>query len=146
MRTYKNLDYYGDKDERHLLDLYLPDTECRALFLFFHGGGLIEGNRENDVAIHEFTRDMTNEGIGVASAEYRLYPDAVYPQFIEDAAMAVKFVTNGLDEYVKYGKLIVGGSSAGAYMTQMLCFNSDYLESVGVKPCDIDAYVHDAGY
>lgn len=145
MRVYEDIPYVKDGHPCHLLDLYLPDGECSALFLFFHGGGLVEGTRKNDVAMPEFARDMTNAGIGVASAEYRLYPEARFPDFIEDAAMAVKFVKEGLGEYVSYGKLIVGGSSAGAYMTEMLCFNRSYYDAVGVDPSSIDAYVHDAG-
>ena len=74
-----------------------------------------------------------------------MYPDARYPDFIEDAAEAVAFVKGGLGEYGGYGKLIVGGCSAGAYMTEMLCFNKAFLEAVGVSNDDITAYVHDAG-
>lgn len=145
MRIYEDIPYTKDATTCHLLDLYLPDKDCNALFLFFHGGGLIEGTRKNDVAMPQFAKDMTDVGIGVASAEYRLYPNAKFPDFIEDAAAAVKFVTEGLSEYVKYDKLVVGGSSAGAYITQMLCFNEEYLISAGVNPTNIDAYVHDAG-
>lgn len=145
MRIYKDIPYIKSGNPCHLLDLYLPDGECQTLFLFFHGGGLVEGNRTNDVAIAEFTKDMTDAGIGVASAEYRLYPEARFPDFIEDAAAAVKFVKCGLSEYVSYEKLVVGGSSAGAYMTQMLCFNRSYYDAVGIDPSLIDAYVHDAG-
>ena len=52
---------------------------------------------------------------------------------------------NELGEYLRYDKLIVGGCSAGAYMTQMLCFNKEFLAAVGVSNKDITAYVHDAG-
>jgi dipeptidyl aminopeptidase/acylaminoacyl peptidase len=132
-------------DSYHYLDLYMPDGECTALFLFFHGGGFIEGSRKDITTEHPFVKDMIEAGFGVASAEYRMYPDARYPDFIEDAASAVAFVKGGLMEYGGYGKLIVGGCSAGAYMTQMLCFNGAFLKAVGVSNDDITAYVHDAG-
>ncbi len=145
MRVYEDIPYVKDGHPCHLIDLYLPDGDCSVLFLFFHGGGFVEGTRKNDVAMPEFTKDMTDMGIGVASAEYRLYPEARFPDFIEDAAEAVKFVTESISEYVSYDKLVVGGSSAGAYITQTLCFNDKYLKAVGVDPKRIDAYVHDAG-
>ena len=145
MRVYEDIKYSPRMDSHHYLDLYMPDGECTALFLFFHGGGFIEGSRKDVTAEHPFVRDMIEAGFGVASAEYRMYPDARYPDFIEDAAEAVAFVKGGLGEYGGYGKLIVGGCSAGAYMTEMLCFNKAFLEAVGVSNDGITAYVHDAG-
>ena len=145
MIVYEDIPYIKDGNPCHLLDLYLPDGECSVLFLFFHGGGLVEGDRKTDVAMREFSKNMTDNGIGLASAEYRLYPEAKFPDFIEDAAAAVKFVKENLSEYVSYEKLVVGGSSAGAYITEMLCFNPEYLGAVGITNSDICAYVHDAG-
>ena len=145
MRVFEDIKYSERANPCHFLDLYLPDGECKALFLFFHGGGLIEGSRKDLNASHPFVRDMINAGFGVASAEYSLYPDARYPDYIEDAAFAVSFAKHRLSEYGDYGKLIVGGCSAGAYITQMLCFNKSFLEAVGVSSEDILAYVHDAG-
>lgn len=145
MRVFEDIKYSEKANPCHFLDLYLPDGECTALFLFFHGGGLVEGSRKDLTSSHPFVRDMTNSGFGVASAEYSLYPDARYPDYIEDAALAVAFVKHGLSEYCTYDKLIVGGCSAGSYITEMLCFDKSFLESVGVSADDISAYVHDAG-
>ena len=145
MRIYENLAYKKTGYSYHYLDLYLPDGECSTLVLYFHGGGFIEGSRRDVTAEHPFVRDMVEAGIGVASADYILYPDARFPDYIEDGAAAVKFVTNELGEYVRYDKLILVGTSAGAYITQLLCFDKQYLEAVGVAHDSITAYVHDAG-
>lgn len=145
MRIYEDLPYKKTSYSYHHLDLYLPDGECAALLLYFHGGGLIEGGRKDLHANHPFVLEMTEAGFGVASADYILYPDARFPDFIEDAAAAVKYAKESLKEYGDYGKLIVGGTSAGGYISQMLCFDKSYLEKVGVSDEDITAYVHDAG-
>ena len=145
MRVFEDIKYSERANPCHFLDLYLPDEQCETLFIFFHGGGLIEGSRKDLNANHPFVRDMINAGFGVASAEYSLYPDARYPDYIEDAAMAVSFVKRSLSENNTLSKLIVGGCSAGAYITQMLCFNKSFLEAVGMSNEDISAYVHDAG-
>lgn len=39
----------------------------------------------------------------------------------------------------------MGGSSAGGYLSMMLCFDKKYYEAVGVSPSDISGCVHDAG-
>lgn len=144
MRTYKDIPYTDSEDTR-LIDLYLPDGECSAVFLYFHGGGLEWGSREEAANIPGFIDDMTSAGFGVASAEYRMYPEAKFPEFIEDAALAVKFMKTHIGEYCDCKKLIVGGSSAGGYISMMLCYDKKYLESVGISPNDIDGYVFDAG-
>lgn len=144
MKTYKNIAYTCNGDSEHLIDFYLPDGECDALLLFFHGGGLESGSRNIDL-MPGFAEDMTGAGFGIASAEYRMYPNAKYPDFIEDAALAVKFVKDAASEYCTYKKLIVGGTSAGGYLSQMLCFDDRWLGKHGIKPNDIDGFIHDAG-
>ena len=142
MRVYKDIPYAGDSER--LIDLYLPDGECSALLLYFHGGGFVEGSRDLGALPH-FAEDMTDAGFGVASAEYRMYPNAKYPDFIEDAALAVKFIKNEISEHCTCDKLIVCGTSAGGYLTQMLCFDGRWLGKYGLKTTDIDAFIHDAG-
>lgn len=144
MRVIKNLCYSRIRDEAHKIDLHLPDGECRALLVYFHGGGFVEGSR--DLApMKSFAEDMTGAGIGVASAEYRMYPDAKYPDFIEDAAEAVAYAKRELLPLAKCEKLIVSGTSAGGYLSMMLCFDEKWLSKYGVSNEDITAYIHDAG-
>ena len=48
----------------------------------------------------------------------------------------------------KYGKIkgiYVGGSSAGGYISQMLCFDKTWLSKHEIKPTDIAGFIHDAG-
>jgi len=144
MRTVKDIGYSYIRDEMHKIDLYLPSGECRALVLYLHGGGLIEGSRDLTPMVH-FAEDMTAAGIAVASAEYRMYPDAKYPDFIEDAAEATAYAKRELLSLAGCDKLFVCGTSAGAYLSMMLCFDEDWLAKHGLCPSDIDGFIHDAG-
>ena len=126
------------------LDLYLPEGEGFPTLVFFHGGGF-----ENcDKAGKEFavlSEYFTENGIGLASANYRMYPNAVYPDFIQDAALAVKYVKNNIQNMGGSGKVFVGGTSAGGYLSQMLCFDRKYLGFNEIEPTDIAGFIHDAG-
>ena len=144
MKTIKDINYSVFSDEAHKIDLYLPDGECRALLIYFHGGGFVEGNRSLDLLPH-FAEDMTSVGIAVASAEYRMYPEAKYPDFVEDAAEAVAYAKRELLSLVGCDKLFVSGTSAGAYLTQLLCFDSAWLGKYGITNKDICGFIHDAG-
>ena len=125
------------------IDLFLPNEgEVFDLFIYFHGGGLEKGSRRGTKV---FAQPLCEKGVGVASVEYRMYPDAKFPDFIEDCAEAIAYLKAHAGEYGKLRRIFVGGSSAGGYLSMMLCFDRRYLEAVGMKPTDISAYIHDAG-
>lgn len=129
-------------DKKMQLDLLLPDGDCKATFIYFHGGSLEAGNRKE---IGNFSEYLTRNGIAVASVEYRMYPVAQYPDFIEDCADSVLWVKNNAVKYGLSDKLFVGGSSAGGYLSMMLCFCDEFFEKRGFGQSDITGYIHDAG-
>ena len=88
---------------------------------------------------------MNSHGVAVVSANYRMYPNAKYPDFLEDAADAVAWVFENIGKYGKINGIYVGGSSAGGYISQMLCFDKRWLANHGMKPTDITGFVLDAG-
>ena len=138
MKSIYSIEYKKDL----LLDLHLPESETFDLFVYFHGGGLEKGSRRGTKV---FAQPLCEKGVGVASVEYRMYPDAKFPDFIEDCAEAVAYLKAHAGEYGKLRRIFVGGSSAGGYLSMMLCFDRKYLEAVGMKPTDIAGYIHDAG-
>ena len=125
-----------------LLDLYLPESDSFDIFVYIHGGGLYAGDRKG---VEIFTKYLAEHNVATASIEYRMYPDAKYPDYIEDCADAVKWVKDNISKWGKCNRIFVGGSSAGGYLSMMLCFDDKYLNAVGLKPTDIDGYIHDAG-
>ena len=74
-----------------------------------------------------------------------MYPNAKFPEFIEDSASAVAWAKKNMPLLCGCDKLYVGGSSAGGYITMMLCFDQKYLKAVGMSNSDIAGYWHDAG-
>ena len=133
---------YGPLDE-HRLDFYAADAPADApLFVFFHGGGLEGGDRgRGDDPV--FT-ELARQGISTATADYRLYPKARFPEFIEDAALAVSWCLSNLP----HSRLFVGGSSAGGYLSMMLALDARFLAAHGIDAQDrrqIGGYFCDAG-
>ncbi|MBQ4075064.1 MAG: alpha/beta hydrolase [Clostridia bacterium] len=124
------------------LDIYLPDNEVKAIFIYFHGGGLEAGDKK-DAAV--FADYLADRGIALISPNYRMYPGAKYPEFIEDAALAVKWAFDHMPDYTPCRKFFIGGSSAGGYLSMMLCFDRQYLGKHGIDPMMITGYIHDAG-
>ena len=124
------------------IDLHLPECDKFDLFVYFHGGGLVEGDRRR---VEVFAKTLAKRGIATASVEYRMYPYAKFPDYIDDCAESIAWLRANISKYGECGKIFAGGSSAGGYISMMLCFDKSYFAKVGMKPTDIDAYIHDAG-
>ncbi len=141
MKEYRDLAY--GPDPRNRLDLFLPDdSETHDLFFYFHGGGFTGGSKNGREA---FYGDLVRAGVIVATADYRLYPNASYPDFVEDAAQAVAWVKEHISEYASVRRFVIGGTSAGGYLSMMLCFDPEWLGKYGLKAADFGGFFHDAG-
>ncbi len=123
--------------ERCKLDLYLPEgSQGFATIIWFHGGGLQNGDKAGDIAVG-LAKRLSSEGIAVASVNYRLSPQVKFPAYIEDAAAAVAFLHKQISSYGGSDKLIfVSGHSAGGYLTSMIGMDTRYLKAHGL---DTDA-------
>lgn len=143
IRWTKDIIYDEAYPENCRLEICEPaDIENPPLLIYFHGGGLEAGKYHigpNLTALAE------TYGVAVASAEYRMYPSARFPEFVEDAAKAVAWVLNVWKAREKYSGVYVGGSSAGGYLSMMLCLAEDFLKDAGADARLIDGYVLDAG-
>ena len=124
------------------LDMFIPDRDEFYTIIHFHGGGLVEGDKGDT---HEFCEHLAQSGFAVATANYGLMPDAKFPEFIYDAAYAVKYVTDHISKYGRCKGFIISGTSAGGYIALMLCFNKEYLEFARVDKNRIIGYISESG-
>lgn len=139
----KSVVYDPAHPEICVLDLCEPETEEKIpLFIFFHGGGLTSGTQDIYPALQALARQY---GIAVASPAYRMYPDAHYPDFIVDAANAIAWMEREWKISQKYSKIVVGGSSAGGYLSLMLYFAKHFLKDAGVDESIIGGWIFNAG-
>lgn len=139
MRTIENIVYNAQGQK---LDVNLPEGGAKAAFVYFHGGGLESGSKDKNAPYNKYLADR---GIAVVDVNYRMYPEAKCPDFIEDAADAVRWAVDRMPLYAGTDKIFVGGSSAGGYLSMMLCFDKKYLAARGIDADALSGYVHDAG-
>lgn len=132
---------YG-QHKNNVLDIYLTEKENAPVFIYFHGGGLEEGSYKG---ANVLMQRIAEKGVNAISAEYRMYPDAKFPDYLQDAANAVLWVKNNLSNYTTFSEIYVGGSSAGGYISQMLCFDKKYFNDAGINEGDVSGFIHDAG-
>lgn len=73
-----------------------------------------------------------------------MYPNNRYPDFIWVCAAALKWIFDNINKYTEVSKIYVGASSAGAYITMMLCFDKRYFSTYGIDIKNISGFVFDA--
>lgn len=120
------------------LDVYRPtgpDADNAPTVVFFYGGGWQRGKREQ----YRFMgRRLAQNGILAVVADYRTYPQAGFPAFVDDAARAVAWTR---DNAARYGgnaqRLFVAGHSAGAQIAALLGADPRYLAAHAMKPADL---------
>ncbi len=132
--------------DRCKLDWYLPaDATDFPTLIWFHGGGLQNGHKADDIAVTVAER-FAAAGISVASVNYRLSPKVKYPAYVEDAAAAVAFVQKTVAQHGGSPQSVfVSGHSAGGYLTSMVGLHPDLLAEHGLKQTDIAGYIPVAG-
>jgi acetyl esterase/lipase len=117
---------------RHTLDVYRPEGVARApVVVFFYGGSWQSGSKETYVFA---AAALAHRGYVVIVPDYRIYPDAKYPAFLEDGARAVAWAKRNARRFGgDPGKLLIMGHSAGAYIAAMLAIDPRWLKAAGVS-------------
>lgn len=134
--------YYREKVENEymnskcLLDIYIPEnTNNFPTIVWYHGGGLTGGSKH----IPERLKD---KGFAVVAIGYRLSPEAMTPEIIDDAAAGLAWVFNNISNYGgDVSKIFVSGHSAGGYLTLMLGYDKSYLNKYGIDTNKIAALI-----
>ena len=145
MRSFFDISYGNVEEPLEKLDIHLPDEgESFPVFIYFHGGGIYAGDKASENILKN-AKTVTDRGIAFVSVNYKLYPNTKYPEFIDECEEAVSWISKNIESYCKCSGLYVGGSSAGGYISMMLCFDKSWLAKYGMSPLDIKGYIHDAG-
>ena len=133
--------------EQHALslDVYRPATpsEPAPVVLFFYGGSWRSGERADYAFVG---RRLAENGIVVVIADYRKFPVARFPAFVEDAAAAARWT---FDHAVELGgdtrRIFIAGHSAGGEIAALLATDARYLAAQNLKPRDFAGAIGIAG-
>ncbi|MCA9083410.1 MAG: alpha/beta hydrolase [Planctomycetaceae bacterium] len=153
-QTEKDLPYYGEgqqteyQKERCLLDVYYPMQDDDAALdrrpfpavVWFHGGGLRGGSKSIPGRLKE-------QGVIVVAVNYRLFPKAKCPEYIQDAAAATAWAFKNVSRFGGDPKHIyVSGHSAGGYLTSMIGLDRTYLAAHDVDANQIAGLIPFSGH
>ena len=141
---------YGP-EARDKLDLYRPRESANRpaprggypVVVFFYGGSWNSGERIDYRFVGEA---LASHGIMTVVADYRLYPQVRYPDFLIDCAQAVAWVQRESPRYGgDAGRLFVMGHSSGSYNAAMLALDPRWLSAAGMAPSALAGWIGLAG-
>jgi len=127
---------YDTKHERNVLDFWpaLAADRPSPMFVWFHGGGFKTGDkRDFEKNGHSMLDAYQEAGFAVASCNYPLLSqDIDHLEIARHCARAIQFVRSQSEDWkVDADRIVCGGASAGAIISEYLAYQDDYavLES-----------------
>lgn len=123
VQAQRDVEYVEGGGKRRSLDLYLPDDARKPMpvVVWIHGGAWWSGSKDNCPAI-----GLTTRGYAVASLNYRLSQDGIWPAQIHDCKAAIRWLRANAAKYNLDPKRFgVWGASAGGHLVAMLGTSGD---------------------
>ena len=131
----KNIDYWGDGDHRHRLDIYRarqprrkgqvprPAPDRAPVMVYIHGGAWVMGEKREQGKPMMY--ELVARGWVCVAINYRLSPKATWPAHIVDAKKAVAWVKANIAEYGGDPSFVaVSGGSAGGHLCALLALTA----------------------
>lgn len=141
----RETDFAYGSDPRQKLDVYRPKktTTNAPVVIFFYGGSWRGGEKR----YYRFAaKALTSRGFVVVVPDYRVYPEVIFPKFVEDGASAIRWTKDHVGEFGgDTNRVYLMGHSAGAHIAAMLTLNPQYLRAVGLDRSAIRATVGISG-
>lgn len=126
---YPDLEY--GKNERHRLDLYIPNSlkSENGLILFIHGGGW---NSCDKSAHSDDARFRAEQGYVSATMNYRYVSDDIHiDDILEDISSALQFLKDKCGEMkINLSKCILSGGSAGGHLCLLYAYTKRNLAPI----------------
>jgi acetyl esterase/lipase len=125
VKALRDVAYVENGHARQKLDLYVPEQATNALpvIIWIHGGGWKNGSKEGCPPLRQ---GFLSRGYAVASLNYRLSGDAIFPAQIEDCKAAVRWLRVNAKQYgLNPDRFGVWGSSAGGHLVALLGTSGD---------------------
>ncbi len=127
------------------LDVYRPHNVSgpAPVLMFIYGGGWTDGERWQ----YRFVANrFTQRGFVVVIADYAKYPRQTHPGYVEDLALASRWLVDNIADHGGDLKALhLAGHSAGAHIGAMLLANRSFLAAHDLKPDIYQSFIGLAG-
>ena len=100
LKSWKDINYAGDKMGYHTLDIYLPETEKPdyPAIVVIYGSAWLSNNLK-EAAFGSLGKPLLDAGFAVITPNHRSSADAKFPAQINDIKAAIRFIRAKAAEY-----------------------------------------------
>ena len=117
-----DLDYVGDNQVYHKLDIYLPkiEKESYPVVVHIYGSAWFSNNSKGMADLGTIVNALLDAGYAVVTPNHRSSMDAKFPAQIHDIKAVVRFVRGNADKY-KFDTSFIAtsGFSSGAHLASL---------------------------
>lgn len=132
---------YGPDPKWNLLDLYLPENVDKPIptIINIHGGGWCYGTKET---YQFYGLNWAKKGFAFVNANYRIAPDVVFPEELDDVDRYIHWVAEHAAEYgLDTQNVFLIGDSAGGQMAEQyatILTNESYRKLFNYELTDLN--------
>ena len=131
---FADLDYVGDDQVYHKLDIYLPKVEKESYPVAIHvyGSAWFSNNSKGMADLGTIVNALLDAGYAVVTPNHRSSMDAKFPAQIHDIKAVVRYVRGNADKY-KFDTdfIVTSGFSSGAHLASLAATSNGVAELEG---------------
>lgn len=119
-----DINYAGDEQAYHTLDVYLPKTaapkEGYPVIVHIYGSAWFSNNSKGMADINTICARLLEAGYAIVTPNHRSSSDAKYPAQINDIKAAIRWIRGNAAKY-NFNKNLIGtsGFSSGAHLASL---------------------------
>ncbi|MFO1514120.1 MAG: alpha/beta hydrolase [Verrucomicrobiota bacterium] len=130
VKAERNIAYVENGHRNQVLDIFLPEQPSDKplpLMIWIHGGAWLGGSQSSPPVVY-----LVAKGFAVASIQYRMSGDAIWPAQAYDCKAAVRWLRANAAKYnFAPDHFGVGGDSAGGHLAAFVGTSGDVTELEG---------------
>lgn len=126
-QKFADINYVGDDQAFHTLDIYLPDTKAERYPVMIHiyGSAWFSNSSKGTADIGTIVKAYLQAGYAVVCPNHRASTDAHWPAQSHDIKAVIRFVRGNADKYGFDPQFVgVSGFSSGAHLASFMAATS----------------------
>lgn len=144
-KQFTDVNYAGDGQVYHNMDIYLPKEQKASYPVFIHiyGSAWFSNNSKNMANLDSICQAMIDAGYAVVTPNHRSSGDAPFPAQINDIKAAIRFVRANAAEYgFDTSFIAISGFSSGGHLSSLAGTTGNIKEAtVGTVKVDLEGSV-----
>ena len=144
-QKFSDLNYAGDDQAYHTLDIYLPETKAEKYPVVVHiyGSAWFSNSSKGMADLATICSALLKAGYAVVTPNHRSSQDATYPAQIHDIKAVIRYVRANADKY-QFDTTFVAtsGFSSGGHLSSLAAATSGTTKAtVGTEKIDLEGSV-----